>query len=682
MPFCSARSTLLVLGILVTLVITNTSFAAKQPIIFTPEVSADGTTRVIVGLQMAFSPEAMLANARLVTQQRIAIEQAQDALLAYLALYNVAVVQQYKYIPFIALKVDVVGLAYLKTAPKLASIEEDTLARTSLAESTVQIGAPAAWAQGFSGYGQTIAILDTGVDKTHPFLANKVVSEACYSNGNGRGVGTSLCPGGVTSSILTGSGVNCQISSCEHGTHVAGIAVGNGPNFSGVAKDANIIAIQVFTRFDTGCGTGSTVCIASYTSDQLAALERVYSLRDIFKIAAVNMSMGGSFSATNCDTESRKAAIDNLRAVNIATVISAGNGAATNGLSVPACISSAISVGSVMDGGPGATPQDSVSSFSNSASFLKLLAPGEVINSSVPGGGYKVLRGTSMATPHVAGAWAVLKSGWPSATVDQVLAALTSTGVPITDPRNSITTPRIQVDAALDQLIGFPMASVSDVSIAEGNTGTSNAVFTVSLSVPSTQQVTVNYATANDTASASSDYIATAGTLSFPAGATSQTIIVPIKGDNRDEPDETFFVTLAQPVNAALHRSRAIGTIVNDDLPPILMIGNARATQAVNGATTAILTLTLSSASSKTASVDYTLTDDMSSVRGKAIFAPDMLLQTISATFSNLNKSDTSIQVELANPVNTTIANGRSVSIITVRSTPVAQPIYLPLTMR
>jgi hypothetical protein len=99
------------------------------------------------------------------------------------------------------------------------------------------------------------------------------------------------------------------------------------------------------------------------------------------------------------------------------------------------------------------TKSDVVSSFSNSASFLSLLAPGESITSSVPGGAFAVESGTSAAAPHVAGAWAILKQAKPAATVSQILTALTSTGVPITDPKNGLTKPRIRVNLALQNLV-------------------------------------------------------------------------------------------------------------------------------------------------------------------------------------------------------------------------------------
>jgi hypothetical protein len=205
----------------------------------------------------------------------------------------------------------------------------------------------------------------------------------------------------------------------------------------------------------------------------MRGLERVRDLASSFNIAAVNMSLGGPDEFQSpCDfvdagTTALKDLIENLRSLGIATVIAAGNDGFRNGLSSPACISKAISVGSTGDGSigmDGIAPRDLVSDFSNSAPFLDLLAPGKWILSSVPGGLMDNFRGTSMAAPHVAGAWAVLKAKSPSASVDQILSALTSTGVPITDSRNNVNTPRIQVDAALNALGGGGGGSVSQYS--------------------------------------------------------------------------------------------------------------------------------------------------------------------------------------------------------------------------
>ena len=414
----------------------------------------EGAVRVIVGLDVGFQPEGELTSSQAVQEQRASFAQAQQSFLDRLVAYNPDLVKRFETIPFIALEVDAAALERMRTFADVVSIEEDVVMKPSLAESTQIVGATAAWARGFSGAGQTIAILDTGVDKNHPFLAGKVVSEACYSTNNS--VATSLCPNGVTVSETPGSGLNCpaSVAGCDHGTHVAGIAAGRGSSFSGVARDANVIAIQVFSRFNSSadCG-GMAPCAGSYTSDQMKGLERVRNLSNSFNIAAVNLSVGGRSFTSNCDANNpgMTAAINSLRSVGIATIIASGNDGHTNALGSPACISSAISVGSTDDGCPGTT-LDAVSHFSNSASFLNLLAPGQCINSSLPGGRFANSAGTSMAAPHVAGAFAVLRSSAPNADVTQILSALTSTGANITDSRNGITKPRIRIDAALDAL--------------------------------------------------------------------------------------------------------------------------------------------------------------------------------------------------------------------------------------
>jgi predicted small lipoprotein YifL len=427
----------------------------------------EGTVRVIVGLEMDSQPEARLS-ATAITSQRSLIAQSQAALLSRLPPQSLKGVKEYSFIPYIALEVDANGLEQLRTAPEQRTIEEDGMRYTSLAESVPLIGAPNAWAAGFSGSGQTVAILDTGVSKTHSFLTGKVVSEACYSTSSSQT--SSVCPGGGGQSTAVGSGVNCGLGGCDHGTHVAGIAAGTSVAFSGVAKDANIVSIQVFSGVK-GC-SGSN-CVTAFDSDILLGMQRVQQLNGSLNIAAVNLSLGGSGSGRTCDaTESAfKAGVDSLRALGIATVVASGNNGSNGGMSFPACVSSTISVGSTGDGSSGSIT-DVVSSYSNSASFLNLLAPGEMINSSIPGNTFAIFRGTSMAAPHVTGAWAVLKSKTPGASVAQVLLALTNTGVPITDPRNGFTKPRIQIDTAVSSLpSGVCNYSISPGSLSVGQSG-------------------------------------------------------------------------------------------------------------------------------------------------------------------------------------------------------------------
>jgi hypothetical protein len=107
---------------------------------------------------------------------------------------------------------------------------------------------------------------------------------------------------------------------------------------------------------------------------------------------------------------------------------------------------------------------------------------------------------------------------------------------------------------------------ISDVSKKEGNSGIKGFTFTVSLNHPPLSTVTVDYATADGTASAGSDYVAKSGTLTFPKGATLRTVVVFVKGDRVPEADETFFVNLSNPSsNAVIADSQGRGTILNDD---------------------------------------------------------------------------------------------------------------------
>ena len=405
--------------------------------------------RAIVGLRTGGPSAATAAIASSEADlQSTRIAQAQQSLMNRMNAHNVSPIRRFKFIPYLAMDLDEAALEALSSDPEVVSIEEDLVVKPLLEESTLRVGAPEAWSQGFSGSGQTVAILDTGVDKHHPFLAGKVVSEACYSGS--LWYARSLCPEGVRESTEPGSGMPCPstFSDCFHGTAVAGVAAGHGTDFSGVARDARIIAIQMFS----GCGGD---CLASSNSDWIAGLERVQELSADHSIAAVTRSFGGLVEDDkDCDADfpAAKAAMDNLRAVGIAPVAASGNSGSGTSIDFPACLSSAVSVGSTNFSVDGANREE-VSYFSNSSSLLDLLAPGRWITTAVPAGGFGRFSGTSLAAPHVTGAWAVLKSKAPDAALPQLLFMLSRTGIPIADPRNDLVRPRIQVDAALNVVI-------------------------------------------------------------------------------------------------------------------------------------------------------------------------------------------------------------------------------------
>src|SRR5438445_2217153 len=124
-----------------------------------------------------------------------------------------------------------------------------------------------------------------------------------------------------------------------------------------------------------------------------------------------------------------------------------------------------------------------------------------------------------------------------------------------------------------------PTISINDVTVTEGDALTTDAVFTVSLSNPSSQTITVNYATANGTATAGSDYVAESGTLTFAPGQTTRTIAIVVNGDTLNEPTETFFVNLSAPVNPTIADNQGLGTILDNDSAPSLAINSVAVTE-------------------------------------------------------------------------------------------------------
>jgi len=219
-----------------------------------------------------------------------------------------------------------------------------------------------------------------------------------------------------------------------------------------------------------------------------------------------------------------------------------------------------------------------------------------------------------------------------------------------------------------------PSASVSDATIAEGNTGTTNLVFTVTLSGAATNVVTINYATANVTATAGADYTSTTGTLTFGVGETSKTISVPILGDTTDEPNETFELNLSAPVNATLADSQATGTITDDDAAPTVSIAGTTVTEGDSGTVNATLTVSLSNASSQTVTVAYTTQngtatapEDYTTTSGALTFAPGETSKTISVPIAvdAATESNETFKVVLSAPTNATLGTAEGTVTIT-----------------
>jgi hypothetical protein len=253
-----------------------------------------------------------------------------------------------------------------------------------LSSSLPAIGQPIIPPKGWEGAGTTVAVLDTGIQ----------VSNAAFGNCIGR-IGASGCK------IAIASGVNGIIDDYNsHGTNVSAIVLG-------VAPGARIASYNVF-------GTSSN----ANTSDILNGINWAIANKSLYKIVAVNMSLGvpnmGYLSI--CSGLGFDAAFSSLRSYGINPVVAAGNDGFNSGISWPACTSGATRVGAVSDGGVRA-------GFSNIANFLSLMAPG--IN--VTAGGI-TMSGTSQATPHVSGAIASIIPKYPFDSVDQLLNRLKTSG--------------------------------------------------------------------------------------------------------------------------------------------------------------------------------------------------------------------------------------------------------------
>jgi subtilisin family serine protease len=409
--------------------------------------NAKGHVRVIARLKAAPMPE----HAPGATHLAAAHAQIEGVMQAVRVRY----VRRLPDVPLTVVEVDSSQLETLLGSGLVESVQEDHLSAPQLAQSIPLIRGEQAWNLGGRGQGQTVAILDTGVDSNHPYLFPRVVAEACFSTNFSFAGVASLCPNGQDSQVGAGAAAPCPINGCTHGTHVAGIAAARGSDFSGVAPDANIIAIQVYSSVSDTSPTSApcraagrpSPCPLAYDSDIIRALQYVASQTASFHIASVNLSLGGGKYTAACDDSTVKPSIDNLRNLGVATVIAAGNNRFTDAVGSPGCISTAVTVGST-------DKADAVSSFSNSAAMVDFWAPGDQITSTIPGGGSGIMSGTSMATPHVTGAYAAIRSAMPNATLDEIEGALAFSGRQITDTANNITHPRIFVGSAVCHLAG------------------------------------------------------------------------------------------------------------------------------------------------------------------------------------------------------------------------------------
>ena len=368
------------------------------------------------------------------------------------------------------------GVVRLANRPDVERVSLDQTRRrfqvTPQASQTL-IRSDAANASGFTGAGQAVVVLDTGVDYTAPQLGG-----GAFPN--------SKVVGGMDAADEDNDPMDCD----GHGTSVSGVIAG--PN--GVAPDAKIVAIKVFSSNDA---VNSTCKDTAFESDIIQGIDFAISHKAEFHIGTINMSLGADPDDTTdqgyCDNSDRNEAdaIDMAVAADIAVVVASGNGLLQHSLAAPACVSSAVSVGAVYslstavvrwgDCTDEPVTPDLVTCFSNSNTNLSLLAPGAFWN-TVGKGGRAVpnFGGTSASAPAAAGAFALLRQARPDLTAFGILGVLRSTGKPVNDPRNNIIPPRIDVLAAVQLAAGrFGGFTGPAVAVPDG-TGSASATAVVS----------------------------------------------------------------------------------------------------------------------------------------------------------------------------------------------------------
>ncbi len=385
--------------------------------------------------------------------QHAAIAESLDGLQATLKGTGSSKLQELQSVPSAVYEVTEAGLDALLANPQVASVVLDGELHSQLDFSTAVIDSDLLNAAGVLGNGfegssgrLDVAVIDSGVDSGHNAFTGRIVRQACF-------VTDSSCPGGTNSSTVAGSGEECGHSTdCDHGTHVAGIAAGSfyAGGHEGVARGAGIVAIKVAQ--DNPAGSRWHAFFSSID----AGLQHVLNLKNSTNpnLVAVNISIGGNLAAAACDASlpTTAALVNNLRNAGVATVIAAGNDGSSTMVSQPGCLSNAITVSATDNA-------DFAAGFTNSNAVTDFWAPGVGITAPIPTTNSEGPKsGTSMAAPHVAGAFTLLRECVLHTTVASVEASLDATGVNVT--RNGVTRKRINVlDAATSTVNNNDFAS-------------------------------------------------------------------------------------------------------------------------------------------------------------------------------------------------------------------------------
>jgi subtilisin family serine protease len=422
------------------------------------------------------------------------IEKNQKSVLSQLSASNFSLKHQFNNINGFSGSVTLDGLKSLAAMEEVELIEKDDEVVAHLAQGIPLIHATNPRIS-YDGTGISVAIVDTGIDYTHSKLG-------------GGGFPNTKVIGGYDFGDGDTDPLDCQ----GHGTAVGGIvagtlAAGPGDYIGGVAHNARLYGLKIVE----GCGGSSSDSTIAAAWDWAVTHKNDDPNNPIM---IINTSFGGGYYTSSCDTFNPTLAMAATNAVNngITVFVSSGNEGYCGAIAGPACVSNAVSVGAVYDADIGQNPPpgyvgcisilscvgfitgcpcpekcyidnpalgDQVTTYSNSASFLDILSASNNAYTTAVGGGYtSTFGGTSAASPYAAGAAAVLQHAAKTLTGSflspaDVKTKLVTTGDPITDSKNSITKPRINLEAAVDTI-----SPITDYTLTVQKSGTGSGTVT------------------------------------------------------------------------------------------------------------------------------------------------------------------------------------------------------------